>query len=335
MMTPVKSVFDNDINGGNPLRKLVNRVLLAGGFVNAHAHLDRAYTITAESLQYANLHLFEKWKFVDDIKKTAGLTDYRERIKNGLQMQKFMNTQTICSFIDVDPLSDYTALTGASIARDEVEDIELKIATQTLKGVLDKASRNLLEHVIDCIDIVGSLPGADPGREDKHLDIVMDWAKQSGKRLHVHVDQMNRPSQKETELLARKTIQHGLEGRVSAIHAISLACHPIAYREEVYRMCKDADLTFIACPSAWIDHKRDETLAPIHNSVTPVDELLHWGLRVALGSDNIHDVYKPYCDGDMLNEMRLLIDSCRIYNEDEIVNIVVHNGLEVLGCFDT
>jgi len=323
------------ISDCDPLRKLINRILLEGGYVNAHAHLDRAYTITPESLQRTNDHLFKKWAYVDQVKRTSGLTGYRERIRKGLQVQKFMNTQAICSFIDIDPVADYTALTAASIARDDVEDIRFKIANQTLKGVIDPEPRGLLENVIDAVDILGSLPGADPGQEGMHLDIVMGWAKQTGKRLHVHVDQLNRPDEKETELLARKTIQHGLEGKVTAIHSISLACHPKAYRDEVYRICKDADLTFIACPSAWIDHKRSEVLAPIHNSITPVDELLQWGLRVACGSDNIHDVYKPFCDGDMINEMRLLIDSCRVYDEDEIVNIMVHNGLEVLGCFDT
>ena len=57
-----------------------------------------------------------------------------------------------------------------------------------------------LDSVIDCVDIIGSLPGADPGKESQHLDVVMGWAKQSGIRLHVHVDELNRPTEKETEL---------------------------------------------------------------------------------------------------------------------------------------
>ena len=73
---------------------------------------------------------------------------------------------------------------------------------------------------------------------------------------------------------------------------------------------------------------------PWHNATTPVDELINNELRVAIGSDNICDIYKPYCDGDMFNETRLLIDSCRIYDEETILNIVVYNGLEVLGLLD-
>ena len=99
-------------------------------------------------------------------------------------------------------------------------------------------------------------------------------------------------------------------------------------------MCKDAGLSFITCPSAWIDHRRTELLVPSHNAITPVDELLEQGLTVALGTDNICDVYKPFCDGDMLNELRLLIDACRIYDPTDIINIAVHNGKLVLGLED-
>ena len=54
----------------------------------------------------------------------------------------------------------------------------------------------------------------------------MRIAKDQGKRLDVHVDQENNPFESETELLALKTIEHGLEGRVSAVHAISVAAKP-------------------------------------------------------------------------------------------------------------
>ena len=55
---------------------------------------------------------------------------------------------------------------------------------------------------------------------------------------------------------------------------------------------------------------------------------------MALGSDNICDVYKPFCDGDMVNEMRLLIDGCKIYDDDVLLEILVYNGFEVIGLAD-
>ena len=45
----------------------------------------------------------------------------------------------------------------------------------------------------------------------------MSICKETGKKLHVHVDQLN-ILEKETELLARLTIKNGVEGMVSVIH---------------------------------------------------------------------------------------------------------------------
>ena len=315
----------------SPLSEVIRQIMVFGGYVNAHAHIDRAYTVDQKSLERSNDHLFEKWLYVDKVKKESSVEEYKARISKALSNQIFYRSQAICSFIDVDNVCEHKAYIAARLAADENPDITVVLASQTLKGVLNKKNRVILEEVIEDFDIIGSLPGADAGKEADHLDVVMKWAKQLNKRVHVHVDQLNSPMEKETELLARKTMEHGLEGMVTAVHSISLAAHPKKYRGEVYRMCVDADLSFITCPSAWIDHKRSEVMTPTHNSITPVDELLQHGLTVAIGSDNICDVYKPYCDGDIINELRLLIDACRIYDPNDIINIAVFNGLKVMG----
>jgi cytosine/adenosine deaminase-related metal-dependent hydrolase len=222
-------------------------------------------------------------------------------------------------------------IVAASHVKLDYENIfDLKIACQTIKGVTSFKERKLIEMWLDSLDIIGSLPAADINIE-KHLDVVMGWAKDTGKRLHVHVDQLNTPDEKETELLARKTIECGLEGRVTAVHSLSLACHPRKYREHVYNLSKDAGLSFVSCPSAWIDHPRREDLVPSHNATTPVDELIEKGLTVAIGSDNIYDVYKPYSDGDMMFELRMILESCKIYDEDRLIKIATSNGREIIN----
>jgi len=175
------------------------------------------------------------------------------------------------------------------------------------------------------------LPGADQGREAEHLDVLFEAAKATNKRVHVHVDQLNSADEKETELLARKTIQWGLEGKVTAVHGISIAAHKKSYRNEVYKMCLDAGLSFVACPTAWIDARRNEVLSPTHNAVTPIDEMIPLGITVALGSDNICDIYKPYADGNMHTELRVLLESTHFYDMDELLKIATVNGLKVIG----
>ena len=315
----------------SPLEDLNAEIWSTTGFVNAHAHLDRAYTITPEMMQLTKQHLYEKWRLVDKIKRERSVEDYAAGIEMALDLQKYYGVSHVCSFIDIDEVVEERALDGALLARERSKNIELILACQTLKGVLDEDNFSYIESRAHDFDILGSLPGADKGREAEHIDVMMDLASDLGKMLHVHVDQLNNPCEKETELLCRKTIEHGLEGRVVAVHSISLASHPKSYRQEVYRMAQDAGMMFISCPSAWIDHQRSETYMPFHNAITPVDELIENDLTVAVGSDNIHDIYKPYSDGDMATELRFLLEACKIYDKETLKNIAVDGGLRVCG----
>lgn len=48
------------------LRMLIER---NGGFINAHAHFDRAYTAQTSDFENNNVnaHLFDKWSLVDNL----------------------------------------------------------------------------------------------------------------------------------------------------------------------------------------------------------------------------------------------------------------------------
>ena len=61
------------MNPYNPLNDLVRRIGIHGGFVNAHAHFDRAYTIKPKMMDKTQDHLFEKWEYVDNFKRNACL----------------------------------------------------------------------------------------------------------------------------------------------------------------------------------------------------------------------------------------------------------------------
>jgi cytosine/creatinine deaminase len=55
------------------------------------------------------------------------------------------------------------------------------------------------------------------------------------------------------------------------------------------------------------------------------------GIIVALGTDNIADIYKPYADGDMWEDLHLLLEAGRFNEIDELVKIATVNGRKVLG----
>lgn len=313
----------------NPLEKLKEDILKEGGFINAHAHLDRAFTVTRADMILTKNPLIEKWELVDELKRSSSEEDYYQRICYALRTQKDKGVRVVISFVDIDPVVELRAIHAGFRAKQFARSIgmELVLASQTLKGILSNQSQRLLEMALTegWLDIIGCLPKAD-NDPSRHLDTVFSMARAAHLPVHAHVDQNNTTEEKETELLALKTIAYSMEGKVSAIHSISLACHPFAYRQRVYNLCKDAGLGFIACPTAWLDHPRNETLMPFHNALTPVDEILSNGLNVAIGSDNIHDLYKPFSDGDMLTELRVLLEGCKIYDSRKLIQIATQKN---------
>ena len=316
----------------NPKQQVVEKIKANGGWVNTHAHLDRAYTLTEKNFNQSYSYLKEKWHLVDEMKKAATVDDIYARMCRAIEHMIEQGAQAVGTFIDVDDKIEDKAIKAAMKMREQYKsDIEIRFACQVLKGVIDPKARYWFDMSLDYVDIVGGLPAKDFGREDEHLDILMQAAKDNNKLVHVHVDQFNTDEEKETEQLARKTIEHGMQGKVSAIHCISLAAHPKKYRNDVYKLCKEADMHIISCPTAWIDHNRTERLAVSHNSITPVDEMVPAGLNVAFGTDNICDIYKPFSDGDLWTEMRVMLEACHYYDIDNLVKIATTNGLKVLG----
>lgn len=314
---------------------ILQKVKENGGFVNAHAHLDRAHTITLNSLDSASRHLHEKWYLVDEMKRNSTVDQIYARMARTVEEQIAQGVSAIGTFIDVDEVVGDRVIQAAQRVRDRYEkDVTLVYINQTLKGVRNPVARLWFNIAAQFVDVIGGLPAKDAGYEEEHLDIVLGAAQSAAKMAHIHVDQLNTSKERETELLVRKTMEHGMQGRVVAIHGISIAAHPRSYRDWLYKQMRKADTAIVSCPTAWIDGQRAEKLTPTHNSVTPVDELVPAGVLVALGTDNIADIYKPFTDGDMWTELRFLLESCRFYNIEELVKIATTNGRRVLGIED-
>ena len=313
-----------------------DEIIKKGGWVNSHAHADRAFTMTPEKITiYQNANLQQKWDLVDEIKRNSTVDDYYRRFSQAIELMISQGVTAFGTFVDIDAVCEDRAIIAAHKAREVYKsDIILKFANQTLKGVIEPSAKKWFDIGSEMVDMIGGLPYRDEldfGKGLEAMDILMDKAKSLGKMLHVHVDQFKTPKEKETEQLCDKAIEHGMQGRVVAIHGISIGAHPKEYRKMLYQKMRDAQMMVIACPMAWIDSGRKEDLQPFHNALTPADELIPEGITVAIGTDNICDYMVPLCEGDMWQELSLLSAGCRFTNLEEMANIASINGRKVLG----
>lgn len=293
-----------------------------GGFANHHGHFDKAFLITGENLDLSQKDMQQKWVLYRYLKSNYTMDDLLARMSRCVEALIAQNCRYTRTLVDADSLVKTLPLEAAlQIKQKYAAQIQIDIGVQPLEGVVDKDARKFFEQACEMADFVGGLPSRDRPEPEKHLDIIMSIAKRLGKPLDVHIDQENNPYERETELLARKAIEHGMEGRVFGVHAISLAAQPLHEQDRVISLVKEAGVGIICCPSAALSMKALEFSAPLHNSIAPVPRLLAAGVPVYLGVDNIADLFMPVVDADMWVECRILMEACRCYDLDSIASI--------------
>ncbi|MBI3573440.1 amidohydrolase family protein [Candidatus Kaiserbacteria bacterium] len=304
-----------------------------GGFVNCHAHFDKAYYISKEGLDRSMLDMEVKWRMSDDIKRASSEEEISERIRRTLDMLIAQGCLSTCTFVDAYDAVGHKAIDAARKVREEYAGrIAVKLITQPLGGLVDASARKLFEEISAKADIVGGLPSKDRPNDDANYDFLFGIAKNLGRPVHVHIDQENNPDEKDSEKLVRAVQKHGYEGRTVAIHAISISAQPREYRREMYKRFASLGIAVVVCPTAAISMRQlDEKAAPVHNSIANVPEMLEAGVLVGLGVDNVCDFYEPFVDGDMWTELRFLQEACRFYAFEPLVAIASENGRTIMN----
>lgn len=304
-----------------------------GGFVNCHAHFDKAFYITKDGLDQSMVDMEVKWNMSDQLKRESTQEQIEERIRHGLDILVKQGCTLACTFIDAYDVVGHRGIDAALKVREEYKDIiDVRFMGQPLAGLTNITAIQLFESITEKCDIVGGLPSKDRPHDDRHFDMLFRIAKNQHKPLHIHIDQENNPHERDTEKLIAYTKKFGYEGRVVAIHAISVSAQPKTYRQEIYKGLVDAGIAVVTCPSAGIAMRQlDEYTSPIHNSLANVPEMIEAGVVVGLGVDNVYDYYQPFVDGDMWFELRMLQEACRYYNFEELVKIATTNGRKILN----
>lgn len=304
-----------------------------GGWVNCHAHFDKAYYITKDDLDKSMVDMEQKWLMSDNIKRSSSQEEIAERLRRSLDLMINQGVSTTCSFIDAYEAVGHKAIDAANQVKEEYKNkIKFITITQPLGGLVNADARKLYEEVTAKADIAGGLPSKDRPNDEENLDVLFSIAKNLNKAVHVHIDQENNPNERDMEKLIDYTIKHGYQGRVVAIHALSVAAQPKEYRQEIYKKMVDARISAVVCPSAALSMRQlNQFTSPTHNSIANVPEMIEAGVLVGMGVDNICDFYEPFVDGDMWTEMRMLQEACRYYNFDSLVNIATVNGNKILN----
>jgi len=318
----------DDTEPWNLYLRFLHQVNKHGGLANHHAHFDKAYLISMENLKLGQVDMEKKWELYKHLKENYTHKDLVERISRALEKMIDQGATYSRTMVDADATVKQLPINAALEVKEKYKDkITFEIGVQPLSGVLEKASYKEYEKACKKADFCGGLPSKDRPHPEKHLDIIFKLAKKLGKPVDVHIDQENNPLEHDTELLADKVIEHGMQGQVYAVHSVSLSAQSDSEQDRVIKKLKKADVGVIICPSAAISMKQLEMTAPLHNSIVPFPKLLKAGVRCYLGVDNIADLFMPMVDGDLWTEVRFLMEACRYYDIDEVAKFACRKPL--------
>lgn len=339
----------NDISLGRNMallpwhdQEILRRVKEYGGFYNAHAHLDRAYTLEDVFLRHtdttpldaSNLPLPVKQDLVGYLHKGVAYTEenLRSRLMRALDLQIAYGVTRIDTNIDATPDLPERGLLAIRVAKEVQKEYEgrihMRIAPTPIFGFKKDPSDTrdrweLFQEAAEMCDYLSLLPEKDDFASPKehdgrvgfkhHLRMGIELAARLKKEVQFHVDQMNVPGERGTERLIEMVeglFAPSIEGTVGPsvwlIHMISPSAYPEAQFALLLDKLRENNIGVIVCPSAALSMRQLRSIeAPTHNSIARVPELIKRKVPIRLGTDNIADVFVPQGDGDMLTEIKI------------------------------
>lgn len=329
-------------NASPYFEQLHDRMVELGGLYNAHLHLDRSGTLDAtrailaerERGRESQLSLTAKHSLIPAIHASPCYDrgSLVERV-NGF-LDRMVEAGTTRAATVVDTTADRVGLGGIEaflgMKRERAGSLDLEIGAYSPLGFRDDEPERweLLESGARLADFIGLLPERDDRRRyPEHIGFEeccrrgLRLAADLGKPLHVHLDQMNHPSDDLTERFVRVFRELGAPVNrwetpwAWLVHVIS----PSTYDERRFQRLLDAlvelNLGVICCPSAAISMRQYRTtLTPTFNSIARVLEMAAAGLHVRIGSDNICDITSPAGTPDLLHELYVLCNAVRYYD---------------------
>jgi cytosine deaminase len=322
-------------------RELERRIAHHGGMLNAHLHLDRAGTyhetvkLLAETKRDgAILPLSGKHALIPRIHASRCYERSELKARADGYLAKFIDAGTRRADTLVDVTDDGIDLRALDVflelQHERREALDFRIGAYNPLGFRDDQPRRwglLLEGVAKA-DFIGLLPERDDRAMypdhigfDESCRRAIALAMETGKQIHIHVDQANHRYEAASEAviaIARELgagMPRDAEPLIWLIHLISPSTYPDARFEPLVADLAELNIGVICCPGAAISMRQYRPLmSPTFNSIARVLELLAGGVQVRLGSDNICDVTSPMGTPDLMDELLVLANAVRFYD---------------------
>lgn len=301
----------------------VEGALLVPGFAESHIHLDKACILDRCHNETGTLE--GAIASVGLAKKSFDQQDVYQRGRKVLEKAIVQGTNAMRTHVEIDPgigLAGFEAV--KQLKSDFAWALDLQICVFPQEGLTNyPGTQELLVAALeDGADLLGGCPYTDSDPEAQ-IRILFDLARQYDVDLDFHLDFDLDPSWRHLDEVARQTIAHGWQGRVTIGHVTKLSVLPRPQLLETIAMMKDAGIALTVLPSTdlflmgrGVEHSMPRGVAPAH--------LFHQhGVCCTVATNNVLNPFTPFGDCSLPRMANLFANVQQLSTAEELA-----------GCFD-
>jgi len=270
-------------------KKDVKQFLVLPSFVEKHCHLDKTL-------------LGDNWRAVTPVKNIFGRfetertylptleTTTQERAEKLLDIYLKSGVTHVRTHVDLYP---EVGLKNLEEVQKALQTFEGKLSHEIVAFpqhglLLSKAKDLVREAVRQGANFVGGVdPATVDGDIEASLQEMVELAVEGNVGIDLHLHDPDHLGIFTMKRLAKLTKEAGLQGKVAISHAFGLGDISEVQAEAMAEILADAGITII-------------TSVPLGRKFPPVGLLHRKGVSVAVGCDNILDIWSPFGNGDVL-----------------------------------
>lgn len=305
--------------------------LVIPGFVESHVHLDIALMNSEEQPGRIEPYLshYGLNETLERRRKQFTTEDIIQRASRAVKLASRHGVTAMRAQCHIDSqvgLKHLRAL--AEVKQAFANLIDLQLVGFPQQGLHNnQAVISLYEDAFksDLLDVMGCASNLDRNCDFKaHIDQAFEIAKAYDVDLDAHVDLglVDEVSFEALEVvhLARRTLEIGYQGRVTAGHVSTLDSASPDVAEKAIDIIHEAKLNVVSQPDLYRLGREDQK--HVRRGLTRVKELLAAGVNVTFASNNVRDALRPLGNFDLLEEGLVLAQGAHMDTVKDLENLL-------------
>lgn len=283
--------------------------LVVPGFVEPHAHLDKAYLSTRIDNDTGDLA--GAIEAMERHRHTVTIDDIADRAERAARRMAAFGVTRIRTHVDTTLDGGLDPLMGLLEARSRCADVvDIEIAALMGWNLTGLGSRDVLALARDALaagaDVIGGCPHLDDDPTGA-VDVLVNLALEHSVPLDLHADENLRVESDDLGALARRILRDGLSLRANASHCVSLSVKDPAVQRRIAEDVASAGVTVVVLPQTNLFLQSRQTTTSPPRGIAPVSILKAAGVTVGAGGDNLQDPFNPLGCGDPLENAALCV----------------------------